>query len=298
MDDLLLGYALNALDPLERRSVEARLCDDPTARRRLDLLRGSLSPLAADREHPEPPAGLASRTIARVMSLPATVAAGFSPRRHGLKSAATNDACLPSAGWRRADVLIAASILILVGGLGTSGLARLHQNHRVADCQDNLRRSYDAIIVYAGNNNNQFPMITERPPHNFPGAYVPILSQAGCLPDGVAPVCPVAVRHADQPGNTGYAYSLGYRDRSGQLHGLQLAPGDEDVDYLPIMADLPAAASHQVGQNVLFLSGHVRFCTTSKAGVNGDEIYLNQYSQLAAGLHRRDTVLGDGDCSP
>src|SRR5689334_1011042 len=103
MDDLLLGYALNALDPADRRSVEARLCDDPVARRRLELLRRSLAPLAADRDNPEPPPGLVARTLERILPL----AAGFSPRGRGLKPAVTNDACMPSPGWRRADVFIA-----------------------------------------------------------------------------------------------------------------------------------------------------------------------------------------------
>lgn len=294
MDDLLLGYALNALDPADRRAVEVRLCDDPAARRRLELLRRSLAPLAADRDIPEPPPGLVARTLERILP----VAAGFSPRGRGLKPAATNDACMPSPGWRRADVFIAVSILVLIGGLAVSGVTRLHHKQQVTTCKDNLRQSYASLVGFAGNHDNQFPMINEQPPRNFARAYVPILAEGGWLPDGVAPVCPVVVRPADQPGNTGYAYTLGYRDRSGVLHGLQLSPGDEDIDYLPLMADLPAAASHQTGQNVLFLNGNVRFCTTSKAGVNGDEIYLNQRSQLAAGLHRRDTVLGDGDCSP
>jgi len=296
MDDLLLGYALNALDPADRRAVEVRLCDDPTARRRLDLLRKSLAPLAADREEPEPPPGLVARTLALVTGFKGQVPGVGKPRPVTLISDAGPPT--PGAGRRRADVFTAASILILIGGLAVSGVTRLHHKQQVTTCQDNLRQNYASLVGFAGNHENQFPMITEQPPRNVARAYVPILAEAGWLPDGVAPVCPVVVRPADQSGNTGYAYSLGYRDRSGRLHGLQLAPGDEDIDYLPLMADLPAAASHQAGQNVLFLNGNVRFCTTSKAGVNGDEIYLNQYSQLAAGLHRRDTVLGDGDCSP
>src|SRR5436309_2592869 len=66
MDDLLTGYLLDALDPADRRAVEARLCDDPAARRKLVLLRQSLAPLAADRGDPDPPPGLVARTLARV----------------------------------------------------------------------------------------------------------------------------------------------------------------------------------------------------------------------------------------
>src|SRR5207244_4056520 len=141
---------------------------------------------------------------------------------------------------------------------------------------NNLLQTYQSLAGFADNHGYNFPMITEQPPRNVAAAYVPILAEAGCLPAGRAPGCPA--RDSEDKATTGYAYTLGYRDLGGQLHGLRLSPDDKDIDYLPIMADLPAAASHRTGQNVLFMNGQVRFCTSSRVGVNGDEIYLNQVS--------------------
>jgi hypothetical protein len=185
-------------------------------------------------------------------------------------------------------------------------VAHVQRRHTLAVCQNNLRESYQALATYADQREHRFPRIGEEPPRNVAAAYVPILAEAGCLPDGVAPVCPLrpatqADRLAPAPPaipDTGYAYSLGYRDRTGQLHGLALDSAGADNEYLPIMADLPAAAGHQSGQNVLFIGGHVRYCTSSHAGVNGDEIYRNQIFRVAAGLHRLDTSLADGNTCP
>ena len=50
MDENLIGYLLDALEPDERRAVEARLRSDPRTRARLATLRRALLPLEADTE--------------------------------------------------------------------------------------------------------------------------------------------------------------------------------------------------------------------------------------------------------
>src|SRR5262249_54191995 len=70
MDEDLVGYLLDGLDAKERREVEALLEADPAARARLEALRQALEPLAADREDPLPPRGLAARTLARFAAGP------------------------------------------------------------------------------------------------------------------------------------------------------------------------------------------------------------------------------------
>src|SRR5436309_479619 len=69
MDENLIGYLLNALEPDESRQVEAQLRYDAGARSRLAQLRRLLDPLHADAEPIEPPAGLAARTLRRVAAL-------------------------------------------------------------------------------------------------------------------------------------------------------------------------------------------------------------------------------------
>src|SRR5581483_8285319 len=66
MDENLVGYALNALDPDGQREVEAYLLTHPAARQRLEAVRQALQPLATDRDAIEPPDGLRIRTLARV----------------------------------------------------------------------------------------------------------------------------------------------------------------------------------------------------------------------------------------
>jgi len=66
MRDDLVGYLIGALDAPDSHRVEALLADPQSGeslRRDLDLLRRSMSPVAADREPLPAPAGLAMRTL-------------------------------------------------------------------------------------------------------------------------------------------------------------------------------------------------------------------------------------------
>src|SRR5580765_6696202 len=67
-DEDLIGYLVGALDSDDRVAVESHLRANPGALRRLDRLRDMLAPLAADCVQPLPPAGLATRTVARLAS--------------------------------------------------------------------------------------------------------------------------------------------------------------------------------------------------------------------------------------
>src|SRR5262249_39766889 len=98
-----------------------------------------------------------------------------------------------------------------------------------------------------------------------------------------------------------YAYSLGYVDSTGAHRNLRRDLDEPELsnDLLPIMADRPSrrpdgmpgnTANHSGGQNVLFVGGNVRFAPTPNAGIENDNIYLNQAGKVAAGLNRLDTV--------
>jgi hypothetical protein len=98
----------------------------------------------------------------------------------------------------------------------------------------------------------------------------------------------------------GYAYTLGYRDGAGH-HGLRCDSGDS----LPIMADrledlrqLSSPNHGCRGQNVLYLDGRVEWRTNRKAGINGDDIFVNWDNEVYAGRAREDTVLGPSDATP
>src|SRR5262245_13355380 len=142
MNEQLIGYLLNALDPDDHRRTEQYLADNADARRQLDVLRRALSPLECDRAQPMPPPGLVERTMSRVSG-------SFRPRPAASRGLIREFVHSPTR-WRRVDVAIAAGVMILIGGLGTSGLARLHEHRERVRCQDNMRKYYQSIMGYAG----------------------------------------------------------------------------------------------------------------------------------------------------
>ncbi len=285
MDLDLVGYSLNLLEPAERERIEAALQDDPAARKQLARLRAHLASLANAGDDEPAPYGLADRTIDRVAiqmvldrPTPLDREPVFTPSR-----------------WRRLDAAVSAAIVLIIVGLGSSGLGRVHQRYEKLQCQNNLRQMHQSFVSYSADHGGRFPQVGERPPNNVAAAFVPMLQQAGHLPANGAPICPVVV--VTQAPTGGYAYSLGFRGPDGRLHGLQRGPS-ADADLLPILADRPAPIGHRTGFNVLFIGGNVRFCTSPKVGVDGDDIFLNQADTVAAGLHRLDSVLADGNSQP
>lgn len=292
MDLDLVGYLLGLLDPDELARTEATLRVDPTARSRLERLRQNLAPLAAVRDGVDPPAELAARTVDRV----APYLHQQRPTPAGRALPGNGEPVFAPSRWRRMDVAVAAAILVVVGGLGLSGAGRVQQRYDRIVCQNNMRQVHHALVGYAQTHAGRLPQVSETPPHNVARAYVPLLVEAQQLPPGGVPMCPTVVVAAPTP-DGGYAYSLGFRGPDGRLHGLERGAGD-DTDLQPVLADRRQPAGHDSGHNVLFLGGNVRFCTTPKVGVGGDDIFVNQLDAVAAGIHRLDTVLADGNTPP
>jgi len=228
--------------------------------------------------------------------------------------------------WRRVDELVAAALLLLVGGLGVVWLARARVDHHVVACADNLRQFHQALSAYADNNHDQFPAVGAEHPKNFAGSFVAALNEARVMPAGLSVGCPgdppqppsavtfdaLARLNADDFQSVTrslagcYAYSLGYLEPGGGgLFGLTRSMDGR----LPIMADAPAgdgpyevrpgnSANHEgKGQNVLFIDGHVEFRPTRSVALD-DDIYLNTAGRVAAGRGSRDTVLGRSDARP
>jgi prepilin-type processing-associated H-X9-DG protein len=339
MDENLVGYLLNSLDPGTHLQVEAYLEEHPEARHRLELLRQALAPLAADAEE-EPPPGLAVRTLGHIARHQARRPEATQARRPApaprpaYRNLPPAPRPFPSAGtevvrswWRRADVLVAALVLFAALGLGVSLLPGMWQRQQILACQNNLRLFQQALADYSGRHDHQFPKVEAEPPRNVAGIFVPILRDAGALPGTVSVSCPangdrqppaLSVADLEELQRTRpaefraqvqrlagcYAYCLGYTD-DGVLCGLR----DDDEDALPIVADRPVFAAGRVregnsanhgglGQNVLYVDGHVRFCTSRTAGVGGDDIYINQRGQVGAGRNRLDSVLGASAATP
>jgi prepilin-type processing-associated H-X9-DG protein len=340
MDENLVGYLMDTLDPNTHRAVEEYLRTSPEARRRLGLLRQALEPLALDTNHSEPPAGLWIRTLARLAEQQCRKgpAADGVPPDQVRESTATLP--LPQAPaplatqvvghrrnwWRRADVLVAAVLLIGLLGALPPGIVMAWRQHDINACQNNLRDFHTALVAYSDHHDGQFPRVEAKPPRNFAGIFVPLLHDAGLLTDQHSIGCPANKRQppgkltvkeleelrekrpydfptvARERGGC-YAYTLGYHHQE-QHQGLLRARDD----HLPIMGDRPCfgqgcdlntanSLNHGgQGQNVLYAGGHVRFCKERKVG--GDDLYLNQRGQIAAGVGPTDAVLGSSSATP
>lgn len=311
MEENLIGYLLHALDPATEREVEAYLREKPEASRQLEKLRIALKPLESDRDSIEPPADLASRTLSRVAA--ATRPAPVAPR--------VLRAPVAFSWWRRPDVLVAAVLLIAAAGILSPALVRFRTVHDRTQCSNNMRDLHESLVNYSQLNNGAFPAVDDRPRHNIAGVYVPKLQEQGVLRPGFTSRCPARGPAALEPHSMTeleamspedferlaprlsgcYAYTLGYRDEQGKLHGLR----NDDGDDLPILADRPITpeetnacsglrdnSPNHKGQNVLYIGGHVRFAKTPEAGRGNDHIFLDKSGKVRASKDVNDSVLG------
>lgn len=318
MEDNLAGYLLKALDDDAQHQVEAALRESPELRSRLERMERALAPLAADNEAPEPPPGLSLAALARIAEYQCRKLpdAPPPPRNQSVPSSRSR--------LRRPDVLVAALLLITLGGIGSSALVHLWRDHYGrAACRENLARLWIGLRGYCDHHNGNFPLVEEHGPHGVAGIFVPMLGDSGVLSPEVRVSCPAqdviaaerrSVREMEQLYEQspeafreearklagGYAYTLGYVDAAG-FHGLRCDSGD----HLPIIADRLESlmqrnsANHGgAGQNVLYLGGHAEWHSNRNAGINGDDIFVNWDKELRAGKAREDTVLGPGDASP
>jgi hypothetical protein len=316
MDEHLIGYLLNALDPVTHQRVAAYLRAHPAARDRLTRMEQALAPLAEDRDHPDPPPSLLYGTLARVAeyhvrALPDAPV----PSPHQVGN--------PARRWLRpVDGLVAAVLLVLAGGLLLSFVSKQWQNQQRLACANNLRQFWVAVSQYADHHGGTFPRVEPEGPRSVAAVYIPVLQRDGLLA-GVRIQCPASGRDGT-PGVSlaelerlyradperfrsvarelggGYAYSLGYWEGE-TLCGLTRRCDEQT----PILADCVSANGQgnslnhgQPGQNVLFVGGAVRWCVQPTVGPEGDDIYLNQAYQVLAGLNRQDAVLGPGDATP
>jgi hypothetical protein len=312
VEENLLGHLLKANDPMTTREVEQWLATDPVAIHDLAMLRRALAPLQADRAEIESPAGLWVRTLARVAEHivanegPITRSEDSRTAELIRRAAAVaepaklttpvvpvflkSEAGLPPARWRNVIAVIGLSAAALALALP----AVLHiraRSHQLA-CQDTMRQFYVAASDYSANHDGRFPQVGD-------GQIAATAADALklYLPPDTRFTCPSAPPDETAPmALANYAYSLGFRDLTGELHGMERTPGS---DLMPILADAPhrqaslaVPVNHRHGQNVLFAGGNVRFCNSPNVGWEGDDIFCNVKGQVGAGLHKFDTALG------
>ena len=157
MEENLVGYLLNALDDDPQREVESSLRESPELRARLDLLERGLAPLAADQETPEPRPGLVLSTLARI--------AEYQCRKlPDAPSSPPSESVPVGRSWlRRPDVLVAALLLIVLGGIGSSSLIHLWRDyHGRTQCRDNLFLLWGGLHRYCDDHGGSFPLVEEK----------------------------------------------------------------------------------------------------------------------------------------
>jgi hypothetical protein len=212
----------------------------------------------------------------------------------------------------------------MVLGIGLPMLARLRGSASaaaLAECKNNLRLFHVALKSYE-DQHQRLPAVTDAP-GNVAGMIVPMLQDAGVLSPEFSVRC--SGQGAFQPCNftwdeikamspeerahhaanflPSYAFTLGYRDQAGVWHAITRSD-EVGENAILIFADNPPptiisgnSLNHRgSGQNVLFLSGNVKFLTLRNLA--DDDIYLNRANVVAAGLEEHDIVLGASGARP
>ena len=311
MRDYLIGYVLEALEPAEHEMVAAQLSRDPQLQRELDLISRSLQPLAADREHFAPPAGLAERTcefvVLQAHAVLAPPAAALLPGR-----------------WTLSDLVVAAGLFFAATMLFFPALSQSRFAAQIVGCQNNLRQIGLGLTNYSQMHNEYFPNIPVEGSLGAAGIYATRLFDLGFLPGSHLVICPgsdLADQSADfriptlqelksaqgaelerlqQQMGGSYGYNIGYFSQ-----GRYQATKNLRRATFALMADAPNVSApyhslnHQgYGQNVLFEDLHVQYLTSCNAHGCSDHIYLNDEGEVAPGLHLHDAVIGPSAFRP
>lgn len=319
MEHDLLAYLLHGLDPDEERAVEAHLEADAAARKELRQWRGLLDPLNA-LPAPEPPDALYMDTLRAVAGHMVQIRGPNFPARDEIAEGGPR-------WWRRVDVLVAASVILVLGLLAPPLIMYMRHQQAILACKQNLYQIYQAYTQYWDNNGGALPNLSELPEElRVAGMHPVLLREKQCWRDNIELVCPgVGTNHVLLAHNREevrklneaktdphwreklggqYAYPLGYL-QGRDLHGLRRDMGNN----IPFLADRPPREGVDAdwtkanspnhggkGQNVLFLDGRVEWLTTRF--INDDDIYLNANGRLAAGIHVKDIVLAPSEARP
>ncbi|MFM7138435.1 MAG: hypothetical protein ACKO1M_15440 [Planctomycetota bacterium] len=323
MREQLVGYLFDALDEGDARAVEAALADSqagPPLRRELELLRGAVLPLVADRRPVSPPMGLAARTTAFVaaQSRPETLPM---PRTRALSPA--DDPAAPSGGRMIDRLLVAASALaacILVLPLVADAIA----DSRARRVERRLQKLSAAIHGY-GESHGLLPTPPDGGPISRGGLYAPTLvSEHRLVADDGTVLVPgsdldrrgghriptleelraaVGTPQFDELVRTmggDFGYTLGHRAADGRLEPNR----DLRRRHHPLMADAPAAGSEKSDNHpdgfhyILFEDGHFERLRVDAIHRDDDQLYRNHKGEVAAGVDPEDAVIGDSHHQP
>lgn len=323
----LLGYLLGALEESEQESVEHELEENPKLLRKLAAVRASLQPLWVAQPDFVPPHDLAARTCDLVSRYPRTRAnATHDALRNRTQKAASEAkplvADVDAGAWGGVsswlDVAVGAGIVVAMSLLVFPAIQNSRFNSRLAECKDRLRQLGLAVTQYSETHDRYFPPVYDRGKLAGAGIYAPVLMSDGYV-DGpecfLCPGSPLARMHpfrvptleqmlsaspdelARLRGSMGgsFGYNLGFLE-NGRYHSTR----NLRRPYFALIADAPCialpgyqSANHDNrGQNVLFEDGRVMFYSVPKPHDRADDVFVNEWGMIDAGMHRNDSVIG------
>lgn len=313
----LLGFLLGALERAEQEQVEQELAVNPRLRDELAEIKATLDKVGLNEppEPIEPPAGLVERTCQFVAAQAddATVALP-----------AERDAAAGSRSYTLTDVLVAASVLVVLGALVFPSLARSRFLARLATCQNNLRqvgialwhdselrpdRSYSRMPweddrVVAG---MMASSLVERQLVSSPDVVVCPTSDLSVLTPGYPmPTIPQVrktsgeeLKRLQRLVGGSFAYPVGFTDNG------QIVPARNAYrENYCLVGEAPlwdgGSQNHDGrGGNLFFEDGHIRFMEAGTYSALPDDPFRNRHGQAeAAGVDLDDAVLGASDMHP
>jgi anti-sigma factor RsiW len=258
---------------------------------------------------------------------PPTAAARISSARNSgihskVKLSSVSRAEAGGTSFRRLDMVIAASIVVVISALSFPALfsSRLQVNVNV--CQNNLRQLGGALHEYSElQPDGAFPHVPATGNRSFAGVYAPTLVSNGLVPSNKAFLCPgdddaqsdarimptlqdvdsadsgMLSRFRNLMANS-FGYNMGYARELDVL-----PPKNSRREHYALLGDAPsdaqpgrASANHNSrGQNMLYEDGRVKFVNLdghAKSQSALDDPFHNRLGQVAAGIDIDDVVLG------
>lgn len=310
MDEDLVGYVLDSLEPKEQERIEELLDADPALQAEVARLRQLLLPLAAD-DSIEPPPGLAADTFQIIQQ----------SRRNSTLSDTQREWAPSTTRLRPVDFIVAATILLMVSMLVLPAIARLRGDQQRIMCSDHLRRIGTALAMYV-DQEGSLPFVDAHSAMNNAGSFAVQLKAKGLIDSGSSFICPSAnnavylipepeqyAAALDNPARIAnfrrymsgsYGYRMGY-EADGQYHGNDAASSRQALvsDRPPRVEEVRFVNSPNHdgrGQNVLYADGAVRWLPTRIYGQ--DDLFLNLKGQVGVGIGPNDTVIGASESTP
>ncbi len=305
-DGNLLDLHLGHLSTAEREQLQQRIANDPELSAQHNALSSAFAALRIDTTEPMPP-DLIQRTRARVR------AAGPAPRvirpaDDLTRAVEERSERVIKLGNLRQIVGLAAMIVLAIG-VGVPSLLHMRERAQRIGCSRNLQALGYAVQQYATTFNASLPFAgwtkhASWQPNGAPDVvtipnrrHVYPLLQARFVADPGVFVCPARrdvpmpsdqiLRRNDFPEARNLSYA--YQNMAG------VRPSAKGDPNLPIMSDdnplfdgglavfsgrspdtTNSRAHRGAGQNILTLRGEVKWATTPRAGINGDNIWILQ----------------------